>query len=147
MTLNLFAVFLIIFAGSMAALQAPMNAALGRDLGSATGAATISFGVGFLALLAVTVALGEGTNLSRALVVNRWLLIGGVLGAFYVWAILWSVPVLGIVTAVSAMILGQLLVATLLDATGAFGQPIREVSVSRIAGVVFVGFGLVLSKL
>lgn len=146
MTLNLFAVFLIMFAGSMAALQAPMNAALGRDLGSATGAATISFGVGFLALLAMTMMLGEGSNLSRALVVNRWLLIGGVLGAFYVWAILWSVPVLGVVTAVSAMILGQLLVATLLDATGAFGQPIHDISLSRVAGIVLVGLGLVLTK-
>jgi transporter family-2 protein len=146
MTLNLFAVFLIMFAGSMAALQAPMNAALGRDLGSATGAATISFGVGFLALLAMTMMLGEGANLSRALVVNRWLLIGGVLGAFYVWAILWSVPVLGVVTAVSAMILGQLLVATLLDATGAFGQPIHDISLSRVAGIILVGLGLVLTK-
>jgi transporter family-2 protein len=146
MTLNLFAVFLIMFAGSMAALQAPMNAALGRDLGSATGAATISFGVGFLALLAMTMMLGEGANLSRALVVNRWLLIGGILGAFYVWAILWSVPVLGVVTAVSAMILGQLLVATLLDATGAFGQPIHDISLSRVAGIILVGLGLVLTK-
>ncbi len=146
MTINLFAVFLIMFAGSMAALQAPMNAALGRDLGSATGAATISFGVGFLALLAMTMMLGEGENLSRALVVNRWLLIGGVLGAFYVWAILWSVPVLGVVTAVSAMILGQLLVATLLDATGAFGQPIHNISLSRVTGIILVGLGLVLTK-
>lgn len=146
MTQSLFPLAVIIVAGCMAALQAPMNAALGKGLGSGTVAATISFGVGFLVLLLVVALTGEADHFARAKSVNRWLLIGGGLGAFYVWAILWAIPALGIVTAISAMILGQLIVALLLDAYGPFGLPITEVSPRRIGAVLLVAGGLVLSK-
>ena len=144
---SLFPLLVIIFAGSLAALQAPLNAALGQGLGSGTAAAAISFGVGFLGLLIVLFATGDAAHLARAGSVNRWLLLGGLLGAFYVWAILWAIPVLGVVTAISAMILGQLIVALLLDALGPFGLQSIQVSPQRIAAVLLVGAGLVLSKL
>ncbi len=131
----------------MAALQAPMNAALGQGLGSGTAAAAISFGVGFVALLIVLTMTGEMQHLANATTVNKWLLVGGCLGAFYVWAILWAIPVLGVVTAISAMILGQLIVALILDAYGMFGLPIAEISIHRVLGIFFVAGGLVLSKL
>ena len=84
MTKTLFPLAVIILAGSMAALQAPMNAALGAGLGSGTAAATISFGVGFAVLLVVITFSGDLPNLARAWDVNGWLLIGGLLGEFYV---------------------------------------------------------------
>lgn len=143
----LFPLAVIILAGSLAALQAPMNAALGAGLGSGTAAATISFGVGFLALLTFVTLTGDAGHLTKLGAVNRWLLIGGVLGAFYVWAILWAIPTLGVVTAISGMILGQLLVALLLDAFGMFGVPVVEVSLQRIAAIALVALGLILSKL
>jgi len=147
MTQTLFPLLIIILAGSMAALQAPMNAALGQGLGSGPAAATISFGVGFLALLLVLTMTGDMAHLTKATSVNRWLLIGGCLGAFYVWAILWTIPVLGVLTAISAMILGQLIVALLLDAFGPFGLPVTQVSPQRILAVGLVAGGLALSKL
>lgn len=146
MTQSLFPLAIIILAGSMAALQAPMNAALGAGLGSGTAAATISFGVGFAVLLAVITFTGDFSNLSRAGDVNGWLLVGGFLGAFYVWAILWSIPMLGVVTAVSGMILGQLVVALTMDAIGPFGLPVTAVTPQRVLAVVMVAGGLVLSK-
>ncbi|SFJ74547.1 DMT family transporter [Jannaschia pohangensis] len=143
----LFPLTLIVVAGGLAALQAPMNAALGKALGSPMAAATVSFGVGFAFLLFLTMITGDGRTLARAGSVNFWLLLGGFLGAFYVWAILWSVPTLGIVTVVSAMILGQLVVALTLDAWGPFGLPVHEVTPQRLIAVVLVGGGLVLSRL
>lgn len=146
MAQTLFPLLVIIFAGSMAALQAPMNAALGAGLGSGVGAATISFGVGFAVLLAVMAFSGDVGALARAADVNRWLLVGGFLGAFYVWAILWTIPTLGVVTAVSGMILGQLIVALLMDKFGPFGLPVHEITPKRVLAVAMVAGGLVLSK-
>lgn len=143
----LFPLLVIILAGSLAGLQAPMNAALGQGLGSGTAAATISFGVGFLALLLFVTLTGDAGHLTNLEGVNRWLLIGGVLGAFYVWAILWAIPTLGVVTAISGMILGQLVVALLLDAFGFFGVPVVEISIQRIGAIVLVAGGLILSKI
>jgi transporter family-2 protein len=146
MTRTLFPLAVIILAGSMAVLQAPMNAALGAGLGSGTAAATISFGVGFAVLLVVITFSGDLPNLARAWDVNGWLLIGGLLGAFYVWAILWTIPVLGVVTAVSGMILGQLVVALIMDAVGPFGLPTTAITPQRMLAVAMVAGGLVLSK-
>ena len=139
--------FVIILAGSLAALQAPINAALGQGIGSSTAAAAISFGIGFIALFGVLLVTGDATHLSRTTSVNPWLLLGGCLGAFYVWAILWVIPVLGVVTAISAMILGQLAVALFLDASGLFSLPVSQITPQRILAVLMVTGGLILSKL
>lgn len=146
MAQTLFPLVIIILAGSMAALQAPMNAALGAGLGSGVAAATISFGVGFAALLAVITFSGDFALIGRATQVNGWLLLGGFLGAFYVWAILWTIPTLGVVTAVSGMILGQLIVALMMDASGPFGLPVTAITPQRVLAIAMVAGGLVLSK-
>lgn len=141
-----FPLFIIILAGSLAALQAPMNAALGQGLGSGVAAATISFGVGFLVLLVFVTLSGQASHLTRVVSVNHWLLVGGAFGAFYVWAILWVIPSLGVVTAITAMILGQMIVALLLDAFGMFGLPVAAISVPRLLAIGLVASGLVLSR-
>ena len=45
------------------------------------------------------------------------------------------------------MIFGQLAAALLLDATGAFGMPVHQISLTRLLAVLCVGVGLVLSRL
>jgi uncharacterized membrane protein YdcZ (DUF606 family) len=62
MTQTFFPLLVIILAGSIAALQVSMNADLGAGLGSGAAAATISSGVGFIALLAVITFFGEVSN-------------------------------------------------------------------------------------
>lgn len=146
MAQTLFPLFVIIIAGCAAAVQAPMNAALGAGLGSGTAAAAISFGIGFLALLSVVFFNGDAEHLTRIGSVNRWLLVGGFMGAFYVWAILWAIPALGVVTAISAMIMGQLIVALFLDAFGPLGLPVTAITPQRIFAILLVAAGLVLSK-
>ena len=54
-------------------------------------------------------------------------LVRGALGAFYVRASIRSVPRLGVVTLVAALVFGQLACAIALDATGAFGVPVKEI--------------------
>ena len=76
-----------------------------------------------------------------------WAWFGGTLGTIYVASSLWAVHVLGVVTMVAALILGQLLAALALDASGAFGMAVREISPTRIAAVGCVAAGLVLSRL
>ena len=62
-------------------------------------------------------------------------------------ASIWSVAILGVVTMIAALILGQLVAALLLDASGAFGLPVKEISLTRIGAVALVAAGLVLSRL
>jgi transporter family-2 protein len=57
------------------------------------------------------------------------------------------VPQLGAVSTVAALIFGQVITAMLLDATGAFGLPLHEISWQRIGAALLIFSGLVLSRL
>lgn len=132
--------------GAMIATQAPINAALGRGLSSPIGAATVSFGVGFAVLLAGSVVLGDGPNLLRVTQVPPWLLIGGAMGAIYVFSAVWSVPILGVLTTTTLMIFGQMIAALALDHFGAFGLAQHSISATRIAAAALVAGGVILSR-
>jgi transporter family-2 protein len=148
MTLQtLLALAAIVTGGIAIAVQAPLNARLGAAVGDPVAAAAVSFGVGFVVLAVLTVARGSVPAPGTLAALPAWLWIGGVLGAIYVVASVWSVAVLGVVTMIAALILGQLVAALVLDATGAFGVPVKEISLTRIGAVVLVGAGLVLSRL
>lgn len=144
--LTLIALALVALAGCAVALQSPLNAALGRSLGSGIAAATVSFGVGFAALLLVLVWTGEVGTLGRIAATPPLLLAGGVLGAFYVWAVLWAIPTLGALTTITALIFGQIGAALVIDAFGLFGLAVQVITPTRLAAAALVAAGLVLSR-
>ena len=139
--------FLAAVAGGVAiAMQAPINARLAAHAGDGIAATAISFGVGFAALVLLTVARGAVPSLERFAGMPWWALTGGLYGAVFVWSALSAVGTLGAATLAGALILGQMSAALVLDATGAFGLVMREVSPQRIAAVVLVAAGVVLSR-
>lgn len=146
MQFPIMAVIFVILAGACITIQAPINAALARGVGSALAAASISFGVGFALLVLATVLLGEGRSFGLALHQDRLLWVGGFLGAFYVWTIVWTLPQMGVLTAVCALALGQILAAIMMDRLGLFGLQIRDISIPRLLAAGMVGGGLVLSR-
>lgn len=137
---------LVIVAGIMITLQAPINAALGRGLSSPIAAATVSFGVGFVLLLLCTALMGDLPNLAALPSISPWLFAGGALGAVFVFAVLWSVPILGALTVTGLAVLGQIAAALLIDHFGAFGLAMREVSPQRLLAGAFVAVGVILSR-
>lgn len=140
------AALLITVAGVCIAVQAPINTALGRQAASPLVAAAISFGVGFVLLTSLSLIVGQGRGFLRASGAEPWMWVGGILGAFYVWAMVWSLPRLGALTALCALALGQILAAILLDRAGAFGLPVREISIPRVLAALMVGGGLIMSR-
>jgi bacterial/archaeal transporter family-2 protein len=140
------AVLAVALGGVAIAVQAPINAALGRGLGGPVPAAAVSFGVGFVVLFLVSLLQGQGSAYLRLGQVPVWMLVGGLLGAWYVFAAVWGVASLGVVTLVAALVFGQMAAALVIDATGSFGMPAREITPTRIAAATMVLGGLVLSR-
>jgi bacterial/archaeal transporter family-2 protein len=141
-----FALLVVVIAGVALATQAPINAALGRSLGSPVGAAAVSFGVGFLVLFVLTLLLDGPSTFLRLGATPGWQIVGGFLGAYYVFAVLWGVPTLGVLSTMAALILGQMAAALVLDGSGLFGLQVLALSPQRIAAAVLVAAGLVLSR-
>ncbi len=142
----LIAATLITLVGALIAFQAPINAGLSRAVDSSVAAATISFGIGFVVLSLITLFSGDGPAFAKVATAPRWLLIGGLLGAVYVWSALWVVPILGVLTTTLLLILGQMTASLILDHIGAFGLPVRDISVQRVLSILLVGAGAFLSR-
>jgi transporter family-2 protein len=136
----------LICAGAVLSVQAPINSALARGLGDPTLAACVSFLVGFLVMAVICALRGVWPASGFAGQTPLWAWLGGSLGAFYITALILSVPLTGALTAAAAAIFGQLAMAMILDRFGAFGLPVQPITWQRIAGLVLVMAGLLLSR-
>ena len=143
--LTIFLTVTIVLMGAALAFQAPINAALARSLGDPLWAAALQFGIGFLLLGSIAVTRGVTPSLAEIRAIPWWALTGGLLGALWVLAALWSIPKLGAVTMFGAMILGQMIAALLIDASGVFGLEARDINPTRLIAVALVGCGVLLS--
>ena len=131
------AVLLTAFAGGLVAIQAPINAGLGRETGSLP-AALISFGVGTIALAAIVILSGRAGGLGSTFDVSWIYLIGGLLGAVYVTTALIAVSAIGAGGVAAATITGQLTASVAIDRFGLFGLDEVALSPERLLGVALL---------
>jgi transporter family-2 protein len=138
------AVILAAGAGVLVGMQAPINARLGRALGSIQ-AASLSFIVGTVALVTISVissgGLGTFNDLSRP---PWWAFIGGLLGATYVTVAILTVRTLGVSALTAAVIAGQLTIAVVIDRFGLLGVARQPIGPQRIVGLVLLVIGVAL---
>jgi len=135
------AIVLTMCAGALTATQANVNGRLGRGVGSLQ-AATISFGVGLVVVVALTVLFGGGLGpIAKAGSLPRWTLLGGAMGAAIVVISLISIRVLGTGGLTAVMISGQLTLAVVIDRFNVFGSGYHALDATRIAGVLLLAAG------
>jgi transporter family-2 protein len=127
-------------AGGLIALQAPINAHLGRSTGS-LAAALISFGIGTLALALIVVISGQAGGVASLTDVSPVYLIGGLLGAVYVTCALIAVKSVGAGGVAAGTITGQLIASVAIDRIGAFGLEETPITLARAAGVALLLVG------
>jgi bacterial/archaeal transporter family-2 protein len=138
-----------IVSGALIALQAPINAALGRALGLPVAAAAASFLAGSVVLVAIALALGQAQGIPIAWRAPPfWMLVGGgLLGAAYVTFVIVLTPKLGTAATMAFIVAGQLLAGLMLDQMGAFDLAVREITLGRAAGAVLLLAGALLIRL
>jgi transporter family-2 protein len=134
-----------VLAGGFIALQAPINATLGRAVGSPLAAASISFAVGAAALVAITLLLsgsfGGFGGLGGVHGLGWVYLTGGLLGAVYVTTALITVRSLGAGAVTAATVTGQLATSLVIDRLGVLGLEVRPLSLQRMIGVALLVAG------
>lgn len=136
---NLTMLLLMVCGGMAVALQPSINARLAQKTG-AYESSLISFAVGTLVMLFITMAAGKGSLRSIA-GASWWELTGGVLGAFFVTLTIISVPRIG-TTAVMAMVIsGQLITGAALDHFGVFGLRQIPLTPARAVGMLLLAAG------
>ena len=135
------AVGLTAFAGSLVALQAPINSGLGKRIGTLP-AASVSFAIGTVVLVVLALTFGGGYGkLGEARHLSWYYLMGGVLGAVYVTSVLVTVRTLGAGGVTAATIAGQLTAAVVVDQLGIIGITKHPITLPRMAGVALLAAG------
>ena len=140
---NWFLLALPLLSGAMMPLQAGVNGQLARHIHSVLSAALISFLVGSLALLLITLSqrdLPAGLAPFRGL--SWWHWTGGLLGVLFVVSAAFAGPRIGALLFMSLALAGQLSAAVLLDHFGWAGFPQSPVSLGKLAGLVLVAAGV-----
>jgi transporter family-2 protein len=138
------AVLLAVAAGGFVGMQAPINARLGRQIGSLQ-AATVSFLAGTLLLVLITgLSSGGLSGIAHAGRAPWWALTGGLLGAFFVTVALLTVRTLGASGLTAIVVAGQLLIAVAIDRFGLLGVARQSIGAQRILGLVLLVAGVVL---
>jgi bacterial/archaeal transporter family-2 protein len=136
----------MVVAGAAVTTQATLNARTALVMGDGLWAGLLSFAVGFCVLLSIVLMRGTAPQTGVLQNMPWWLWLGGVCGVWIVCAGALSLPVLGAVVALSALILGQVIMGMVIDQTGAFGLPVREIDGKRVLAVMLVVGGLALSR-
>ena len=135
---------LVVAAGAAVGAQAPVNAVLGRSVGTVQAAA-VSFAVG-LAILCGIVAFSSGGfgGLRAVGDVPWWGFLGGAAGAAIVSVSIVGVRSLGASGVTAAVVAGQLSASVAIDALGLFGVERQPVTVQRLCGVALLALGVLL---
>ncbi len=132
--------------GLIVPLQAAINHQLKGIIGNSTVlAALVSFSVGTIALLCIALVTGQKlsalANLPKA---EPWMLLGGLLGAVFVFGTTLIAPKLGAATMLSLIISGQIIASMLFDRFGWFAMPLKDLSWPRLLGAALVIIGVLL---
>lgn len=138
--MKLFAFLLAIIGGVSSATQAGVNGELSKKIG-VLETSFISFLVGTIALLLMVFLLGKG-NLSGVFSSPKWQLTGGLLGAVFVYSLVFATPKVGVASTLVAVISGQLLTSTIIDHFGWMSGKSIPIDWNRGIGIMLMASAL-----
>jgi transporter family-2 protein len=140
-------VVLALAVGAGLPVQAGVNAMMARHAGRPEWAALVNFAVGLVALaawlLATRAPLPSPSALARA---PAWAWSGGIMGAFYVSAVVLLAPRLGVAVTLGLSVAGQMIGALVLDHYGLLGLASRPVGPQRVVGAALLVVAVLLIR-
>jgi len=138
------ALLLAIVAGGVIGCQAPINRALGGNIGNMQ-AALVNFLVGGSVVLVIVMFNGGLSGIASDPV--RWHYLGGLAGALFVITAIVTLVPLGVTLQTLTVITAQLTIAVVIDQFGLFGMVRRPVDTMRLAGLVVVAAGIAIMEI
>ncbi len=148
MSAKLLALLIAAGSGVAMALQGSLNAALGKIIGLIETTFIVHLvGLMVVFLLLFVFRLGDG-DWHRYAEAPWYTYLGGILGVLIVYLVARSIPPLGVAVATTAIIVGQVMTACLVDHLGLFGLEKASFTWYRVTGTALMASGafLILKK-
>lgn len=144
--MNIVAYLMGILAGCCTGVQGGVNAQLTKHWAKNTVlSSAVSFAVGAIALTIAVFVLGIAIPpLNENIQWWHWL--GGFLGAYYVFTLVYLSPRVGASMVVALILAGQIIAAVVLDHFGLVGYPVRPMTLLRVLGLASLASGVLLIR-
>ncbi|TDA63468.1 MAG: DMT family transporter [Clostridia bacterium] len=139
--MSLFALAAAAVAGIAMAVQGALNSVMGKTTGLLEATVVVHvLGAATATGLLFLVRLGPG-ELGRIGQVPWWALLGGPVGVVIIYGVVASIPRVGVALATTAIIVGQVAMAMLIDQFGLFG--LKEVPFTwwKVVGLALLAAG------
>jgi len=140
-------VILAVISGAVLPVQASLNAKMGKAVGDPVYAALISFVIGSAGLLIYALLTKvDLAQISQASSVNWAVWTAGLMGAFYVAAVIILIPKIGAALTFGLVVTGQLSLSLLMDHYGLLGLAVHPINWPRIIGILLIIGGVLLIR-
>jgi transporter family-2 protein len=136
---------LMLAAGVGIPIMATLNAGIGQQLQSPVAATVILFGIGLI-LAGIALAFSGVPSAGQFKAVEPWRYLGAVLVVFYILAVTWAAPRIGVGNAIFFVLVGQLIAAAAIDHYGLWGAIQSSLTWRRAAGIVVMMIGVYLAR-
>ena len=138
-------VLMMLVVGMGIPVTATLNAGIGQHISSPVAASTILFGVGFVMTAIVLAFVGlPPRDVFAGL--SPWYYLAALGVVFYILAVTWSAPRIGVGNAIFFVLLGQLIAAAIIDHFALFGASRTTLTVQRAIGLLVMAVGVYLAK-
>ncbi len=138
-------IFIALLSGALMSIQGVFNTEVTKASSVWVSASWVQFSA-LVTCLAVW-SIKERTNLLGVFHVSpRYMLLGGVIGAFITFTVIKSMESLGPARAAMLIVIAQLIVAYLIELAGIFGVEKVEFSFRKLAGMAIAVAGVVMFK-
>ncbi len=127
-------------------LMATLNAGLGRQLASPAAATFILYVVGVVLAFGVMMAAGGFPAAEKFQGIRPHFYMGAVFVVFYIVAITWAAPRIGVGNAIFFVLLGQLVAAAAIDHFALWGAAQSPITWRRVIGIAVMGCGVYLAR-
>src|ERR1700759_2019646 len=142
-----FSIVLALVAGVSVVVQQALNANLRNAIGSAAWSGLMSYAVGLVCMVMLTLALRDPIpSASVAARIPWWAWSGGLFGAIFIALAILLIPQLGAATFIALLVAGQMLASITLDHYGWLGLEQRSVDLPRLIGAGLLVAGVVLIR-
>lgn len=139
-------ILIAIISGTLMSVQGVFNTGVTKQTGIWVAASFVQF-TALIVCLGAWVYTGRQGNFGALLKIdNKYMLLGGVLGAFITFSVIKSVDTLGPARANMFIVIAQLLVAFLIEAFGICGCDKVPFEWRKIIGLAIVILGVIIFK-
>lgn len=148
MKISIIAILLALLAGMFVPLQTGANAFLSKGLGHGMLSTLVVFLVASItSLIILLIQRPEIPSINQMTIIPwyAWL-VGGVLGTAYIFILIYTAPKLGMASVVGLVVLGQMLMAMVMDHFGWLGLSIHAFNWRRLGGALLMIIGLLIIK-